>query len=171
MDMMQKINEAKAYIRTKSTMSPKIGLVLGSGLGSLVEEMTEAVHIPFENIPHFAIPTVEGHSGKVVIGKLNGVDVVALSGRYHYYEGYDLSTVTFPIRVMKMLGVEKIILTNACGAVNTQFKPGDLMIITDHLNLTERSHIKQQANLKSSCKKVFTPGGLVQVMKHLLKSK
>jgi purine-nucleoside phosphorylase len=136
MDMMQKINEAKNYIRTKSSLSPKIGLVLGSGLGSLVEEMTDAVHIPFESIPYFAIPTVEGHSGKVVIGKLNGVLVVALSGRYHYYEGYDLSVVTFPIRVMRMLGVETVILTNACGAVNQAFKPGELMIITDHLNLT-----------------------------------
>lgn len=136
MEMMKKINEATDYIRTKSNIVPKIGLVLGSGLGSLVEEMIDAVHLPFESIPHFAIPTVEGHSGKVVIGKLNGVDVVALSGRYHYYEGYELPVVTFPIRVMKMLGVETVILTNACGAVNTEFKPGDLMLITDHLNLT-----------------------------------
>jgi len=127
--------EACHYFQKKTKLSPKIGLILGSGLGSLTQEMTDAVSIPFESIPHFAKPTTEGHSGSVVIGKLNNVPVIALSGRYHFYEGYPLSTVTFPVRVMKMLGVETVIVTNACGAVNTSFNPGDLMIITDHINL------------------------------------
>ena len=132
-DMM---NESIEYIRKYTALRPQIGLILGSGLGSLTDEMTDSVEIPFEDIPHFAKPTVEGHSGKLVIGSLNGVIVAALSGRYHFYEGYPLSVVTYPVRILGLLGVKKLILTNACGAVNMSFKPGDLMVISDHLNLT-----------------------------------
>lgn len=128
--------EAASYIKTQTTIKPKIGLILGSGLGVLANEMTEAIHIPFDQIPYFMKPTAEGHKGEVVCGKLNGVEVILLNGRYHYYEGYTLEQVTFPVRIMKLLGVETLILTNACGAVNRSFKPGELMIIKDHINLT-----------------------------------
>lgn len=128
--------EAAKYIASKTRINPKIGLILGSGLGVLSEEMTHSVRIPFEEIPHFVKPTAEGHAGEVVVGKLNDVDVVLLNGRYHYYEGYAIEQVTFPVRVMKLLGVETLISTNACGAINRNFKPGELMLITDHINLT-----------------------------------
>lgn len=135
MNTYQKAVEAAEYIQKNNQYKPTIGLILGSGLGSLVEEMTDTLEYPFETVPHFVVSTTEGHSGKVILGKLNGVDVVALSGRYHFYEGYDLTTVTFPVRVMHVLGVHTLIITNSCGAVNKDFKPGDLMVITDHLNL------------------------------------
>ena len=136
MNPIEVMNESLAYIRRYTKLKPEIGLILGSGLGSLTDEMTESVEIPFEDIPHFAKPTVEGHHGKLVIGNLNGVIVAALSGRYHYYEGYPLNVVTYPVRILGLLGVNKLILTNACGAVNLEFKPGELMVISDHLNLT-----------------------------------
>ncbi|MDO9628437.1 MAG: purine-nucleoside phosphorylase [Acholeplasmataceae bacterium] len=139
MNQLEMIKEAIEYIRKHTKLRPSIGLILGSGLGSLVDEMTDSIEFPFEMIPHFAKPTVEGHSGKLVIGNLNGICVVALSGRYHYYEGYPLSVVTFPVRVMGLLGVKKLIITNACGAVNMEFKPGELMLIHDHLNLTSNN--------------------------------
>ncbi|RJP57560.1 MAG: purine-nucleoside phosphorylase [Ignavibacteriales bacterium] len=128
--------EVRNFILKRTNKRPKIGLILGSGLGVLAEEMEDAIHFSFEEIPHFVKPTAEGHKGELVVGKLNGVEVVLLNGRYHYYEGYTLDEITFPVRVMKLLGVEKLILTNACGAINTSFKPGDLMLITDHINLT-----------------------------------
>ena len=135
MNQYQKAQEAKNYINHLTNIKPRIGLVLGSGLGSLTEEMTDVVAIPFEKIPYFEKPTTKGHSGKVVIGKLNGVYVVIFSGRYHYFEGFPLDTITLPIRVMHSLGVETLILTNSCGAINTDFNPGDLMVINDHINL------------------------------------
>jgi purine-nucleoside phosphorylase len=136
MNPIEMMKESIAYIRKHTTLEPQIGLILGSGLGSLTDEMTESIEIPFENIPYFEKPTVEGHHGKLVIGKLNGVIVAGLSGRYHFYEGYPLDAVTYPVRILGLLGVNKLILTNACGAVNMNFKPGELMVITDHLNLT-----------------------------------
>ena len=135
MNQYQKAQEAKNYINHLTNIKPRIGLVLGSGLGSLTEEMTDVVAIPFVKIPYFEKPTTKGHSGKVVIGKLNGVYVVIFSGRYHYFEGFPLDTITLPIRVMHSLGVETLILTNSCGAINTDFNPGDLMVINDHINL------------------------------------
>jgi len=135
MNLYQKALESAEFIKKQKDNKPQIGLILGSGLGSIVSEMTDHIHLPFEDLPHFAVSTTEGHHGEVVVGKLNGVELVALSGRYHFYEGYDLNVVTFPIRVMKLLGVQTVIITNACGAINMNFKPGDLMIIEDHLNL------------------------------------
>lgn len=132
---MKDYQEAVNYIFSHTEIRPKIGLILGSGLGVLADEMEEAVHFDFELIPHFVKPTAEGHKGELVVGKLNGIYVVILNGRYHYYEGYSLEQVTFPVRVMKLLGVEKLILTNSCGAINRNFKPGELMLITDHINL------------------------------------
>lgn len=134
--MYKELLESLSYVRKHTKKEPKIGMILGSGLGVLIEKMTDQVQISFEDIPHFPKPSVEGHSGKLVIGKLSGVEVAICSGRYHYYEGLTLSQVTLPVRLMKMLGVEKLILTNSCGAVNMNFSPGELMLITDHINLT-----------------------------------
>jgi purine-nucleoside phosphorylase len=139
MTQMKQYQKAASYILARTHSNPKIGLILGSGLGVLTEEMTEAVKISFEHIPYFVKPTAEGHKGEIVVGKLGGIEVVALSGRYHYYEGLTLHQLTFPVRVMKLLGVEKVILTNACGAVNKAFAPGDLMLITDHINLVSNN--------------------------------
>ncbi|MBG9979836.1 purine-nucleoside phosphorylase [Facklamia sp. DSM 111018] len=124
------------YLREHGVQSPDIGLILGSGLGDMVEEMTNAIKIKYEDIPDFPTSTVEGHEGRLVYGELAGKKVIALQGRFHYYEGYDLETVTYPIRIFNQLGVKTLILTNAAGGVNEEFKPGDLMVITDHLNLT-----------------------------------
>jgi purine-nucleoside phosphorylase len=133
---MMKINEAVSFIRTKTEIEPAIGLILGSGLGELANEIEEAVTIPYHEIPHFPVSTVEGHAGNLVIGTLCKKKVVAMQGRFHFYEGYSLQEVTFPVKVMKQLGITTLIVTNACGGMNKNFKPGDLMIITDHLNMT-----------------------------------
>ncbi|MBM7661131.1 purine-nucleoside phosphorylase [Bacillus mesophilus] len=128
------VEKSASYIKEKLHETPTIGLILGSGLGVLADEIKNPVKIPYHEIPEFPISTVEGHAGQLVIGDLEGVQVVAMQGRFHFYEGYSLHKVTFPVRVMKELGVETVIVTNAAGGVNTSFKPGDLMIITDHIN-------------------------------------
>lgn len=133
---MKAIQEAQAFIQGKIVTKPEIALVLGSGLGILADEITEAVKIPYSEIPHFPVSTVEGHAGMFVFGKLGTKNVVAMQGRFHFYEGYTQQQTTFPIRVMKALGVDTLILTNAAGGVNTSYKPGDLMVITDHLNFS-----------------------------------
>ncbi|NSL50447.1 purine-nucleoside phosphorylase [Calidifontibacillus erzurumensis] len=135
-NLLSKMKEACAYIQQQISIKPTIGLILGSGLGELADEIENAVIIDYANIPHFPVSTVEGHAGKLVIGLLNGKAVLAMQGRFHYYEGYTMQEVTFPVRVMKGLGIDTIIVTNACGGMNANFKPGDLMIITDHLNMT-----------------------------------
>ncbi len=131
-----KIKAAAAFIADKLGTAPRIGLILGSGLGVLAEQIEQPVEIPYEAIPHFPVSTVAGHEGKLVIGSLNGKHVLIMQGRFHFYEGYDMGTVTFPIYVMKQLGIETLIVTNACGGLNHAFAPGDLMIIHDHINLT-----------------------------------
>lgn len=130
------INKAAAYLKEKGMDMPEIGLILGSGLGELANEATDSVAIPYEDIPEFPVSTVEGHAGQLVYGTLGGKKVIAMQGRFHYYEGYSLKEVTFPVRVMKSMGVSSVIVTNAAGGVNETFTPGDLMIITDHINLT-----------------------------------
>ncbi|MBS4203012.1 purine-nucleoside phosphorylase [Lederbergia citrea] len=132
--MFEKIEKAATFIKDRYKGNPKIGLILGSGLGVLADEIEQPVKIPYEDIPDFPVSTVEGHAGQLVLGDLNGNEVIAMQGRFHFYEGYDFSEVTFPVRVMKALGVETLIVTNAAGGVNEQFQPGDLMIITDHIN-------------------------------------
>jgi purine-nucleoside phosphorylase len=122
------------FIQSKLKAVPKIGLILGSGLGILAEEIQNPVVIPYSEIPEFPVSTVEGHAGQLVIGELAGQQVVAMQGRFHYYEGYTMEKVTFPVRVMKLIGVESIVVTNAAGGVNTDFEAGDLMLITDHIN-------------------------------------
>ncbi|AXI09398.1 purine-nucleoside phosphorylase [Oceanobacillus sp. 143] len=129
-----KIKEASNYIENKNTSKPTIGLILGSGLGVLADQIENPVTIEYKDIPHFPESTVAGHKGQLVIGSLEGKQVIAMQGRFHYYEGYTMEQVTFPVRVMKQLGIESLIVTNAAGGINTNFNPGDLMLITDHLN-------------------------------------
>ncbi|MBP2240747.1 purine-nucleoside phosphorylase [Cytobacillus eiseniae] len=130
----QKIEKAASFLKEKYPQQLKMGLILGSGLGILADEIEEAVKIPYNEIPDFPVSTVEGHAGQLVFGLLNGVQVVAMQGRFHYYEGYSFDKVTFPVRVMKALGIEQLIVTNAAGGVNESFSPGDLMLISDHIN-------------------------------------
>ncbi|HET7521695.1 MAG TPA: purine-nucleoside phosphorylase [Bacillales bacterium] len=132
----RKMKEAVNAIQKRANTAPKTGLILGSGLGDLAEEIENAVKIKYEEIPHFPVSTVAGHAGQLVIGKLHDVPVVAMQGRFHFYEGYSMHEVTFPVRVMKGLGVDTLVVTNACGGMNSDFQAGDLMIIEDHLNMT-----------------------------------
>lgn len=130
----QALQEAAAYLQEKMGETPSIGLILGSGLGVLAEEIENPVKIPYNEIPNFPVSTVAGHAGQLVIGTLQGKQVVAMQGRFHFYEGYSMDVVTFPVRVMKEIGVKQIIVTNAAGGVNESFEAGNLMIITDHIN-------------------------------------
>jgi len=133
--MLEKIKETTAYIKSKIDFNPKIGIVLGTGLGGLVKEIETYATLPYKEIPNFPVSTVKGHEGRLIFGKLGGKNVVAMQGRFHYYEGYNIQEVTFPIRVMKFLGIELLILSNAAGGVNPEYEIGDLMIIRDHINL------------------------------------
>lgn len=133
---VQKTKEAAQAISKRGGVQPKIGLILGSGLGVLANEIQEAQVIPYDDIPHFPVSTVEGHAGQLVIGKLESQPVVAMQGRFHFYEGYGMKEVTFPIRVMREMGVETLIVTNASGGINESFHAGDLMLIRDHINFT-----------------------------------
>lgn len=137
--MQSHVNEAVMKIKSQLQEQPSFGLILGSGLGILADELEDAVFIPYQTIPHLPEPTVEGHKGQFVAGRLNGIPVLAMQGRFHYYEGYSLNQVTFPVRVMHALGITSLIVTNAAGGVNTTFQPGDLMIINDHINLLGNS--------------------------------
>lgn len=128
------IKEAACHLKAKYEDTPRIGLILGSGLGVLADEIENPVKIPYNEIPNFPVSTVEGHAGQLVFGTLKGAKVVAMQGRFHFYEGYSLEKVTSPVRVMKELGVETIIVTNAAGGINESFEAGDLMLITDHIN-------------------------------------
>ncbi|MEH7109090.1 MULTISPECIES: purine-nucleoside phosphorylase [Bacillaceae] len=135
MHKLDAILEARDFIMSKTDHKPTIGMILGSGLGSIADDIENPVRIPYSEIPHFAKSEAIGHANELVIGQLKGKTVAAMKGRFHYYEGYSLDDVTFPVRVMKALGIENLLITNACGAVNKSFSPGDLMLITDHLNL------------------------------------
>lgn len=132
--MIEKINAAVNYIKSQYSERPVAGVVLGSGLGSFTSEIRIEKEIPYSDIPHFPVSTVEGHSGKLILGELSGKKVVAMAGRFHYYEGYSATEIVFPIRVMKYLGIETLLLSNAAGGVNTDFKVGDIMIIRDHIS-------------------------------------
>lgn len=136
MNYLDKIKETVNFISSKINLAPKVGLILGSGLGSLADEIQNPIKIKYEDIPNFPKSTVEGHAGQLVIGELGGKIVVAMQGRFHLYEGYDLKEVTFPVRVMSGLGIDSLFVTNAAGGANTDFEPGDLMIISDHINFT-----------------------------------
>lgn len=129
------MNEALDYIRSKTDFKPTVGIILGSGLGKFAQEIVKPVTIPYRDIPHFPVSTVEGHKGCLVMGKVCGKNVVCMQGRFHYYEGYSMKQVVFPVYIMKQLGVRTLIVTNAAGAINKSFSPGDLMLISDHINL------------------------------------
>lgn len=131
---MQEIAAAVQYIQQKWNKTPEVGVVLGSGLGSFIDEIDVELSIPYGDIPHFPVSTVEGHGGSLVLGTVHGRPIVAMSGRFHYYEGYTPQQVVFPIRVMKYLGINGILISNAAGGVHPAFKVGDLMIINDHIS-------------------------------------
>ena len=136
MNLTEKIMLAAEYIKNRTDLRPSIGLILGSGLGDFADTLEDAIRIPYGEIPNFPVPTVPGHSGAMVFGKKCGQTVVVLQGRIHYYEGLPQKEITLPIRVLAALGVKTVVLTNACGGVNLSFKPGDLMLISDHINFS-----------------------------------
>ncbi|NDW12361.1 purine-nucleoside phosphorylase [Bacteroides sp. 214] len=132
--MLEKIKETALFLKERMNTSPETAIILGTGLGRLVDEITEKYEIQYEDIPNFPISTVEGHSGKLIFGKLGNKDIMAMQGRFHYYEGYSMQECTFPVRVMKELGIKTLFVSNASGGTNANFEIGDLMIITDHIN-------------------------------------
>jgi purine-nucleoside phosphorylase len=141
--MFQTLHETVEYIKLKChNFQPEIGIVLGTGLGGLVNEIEVEFSLMYSNIPNFPISTLEFHSGKLIFGKLNGKNVIAMQGRLHYYEGYSMQQITFPIRVMKALGIQHLFISNAAGSLNSDFKKGDLMIINDHINLQPESPLR-----------------------------
>ncbi|MDE3236549.1 MAG: purine-nucleoside phosphorylase [Bacteroidota bacterium] len=133
-ELITQLKEATAYIRSKVSMEANVGIVLGSGLGNLAEMIKVNESISYTDIPNFPVSTVKGHGGKLLFGELGGKNVIIMSGRFHFYEGYTPQQVVFPVRVMKMLGVQTILLSNAAGAVNTSYKVGDLMVLNDHIS-------------------------------------
>ena len=132
--MLQKIQETASFLKSRMTTAPETAIILGTGLGSLVNEITDKYEIEYKDIPNFPLSTVEGHSGKLIFGKLGDKDIMAMQGRFHYYEGYSMKEVTFPVRVMRELGIKTLFVSNAAGGMNPDFLIGDLMIITDHIN-------------------------------------
>ena len=132
--MLERIQETADFLKSKIHTHPETAIILGTGLGSLVNEITDKYEIGYETIPNFPVSTVEGHSGKLIFGKLGNKDIMAMQGRFHFYEGYSMKEVTFPIRVMRELGIKTLFVSNAAGGMNPSFEIGDLMIITDHIN-------------------------------------
>jgi purine-nucleoside phosphorylase len=133
--MLTKFKEAVAFIESKTAVKPTVGIILGTGLGGLVKEIQVESEISYSDIPHFPVSTVESHSGKLIFGTLGGKKIVAMQGRFHFYEGYDMGQVTFPVRVMKLLGIEKLFVSNASGGLNPGFEVGEIMILKDHISL------------------------------------
>lgn len=137
-ELRQRIQETSDFLRTKTRIEPQVGIILGTGLGALAKEIQTDAIVPYEGIPHFALSTVESHAGRLIfghLGQVGGKKVMVMQGRFHYYEGYSMRQITFPVRVMKALGCHTLVASNACGAVNPLFELGDLMIMTDHINL------------------------------------
>ena len=132
--MLERIQETASFIKAKMCTTPDTAVILGSGLGRLVEELTDTYTIDYKEIPNFPVSTVEGHSGRLIFGRLGNKDIMAMQGRFHYYEGYSMKEVTFPVRVMRELGIKTLFVSNAAGGTNPSFEIGDLMIITDHIN-------------------------------------
>ena len=135
MSIIDKFRESERYIRSRTSVEPNVGIILGTGLGGLVNEINIIDEIPYEDIPNFPVSTVQSHSGKLIFGELGGKSVVAMQGRFHYYEGYTMQEVTFPVRVMKFLGIERLFVSNASGGVNPDYEIGEIMIINDHIDL------------------------------------
>ena len=135
MTLFEQVAEALASIQARTTLMPAVALILGSGLGDIATELHDATAIPYTEIPHFAHSTVPGHAGRLLLGILEGVPAVVMQGRFHFYEGYSLQVITLPVRVMRMLGAHTLIVTNAAGGMNATYRPGDFMLIRDHINL------------------------------------
>lgn len=133
--MLEKIKETAAFIKEKVGKMPEIAVILGSGLGNLADNMEVSSELDYHDIPNFPVSTVAGHAGRLIFGELGGKYIMAMKGRFHYYEGYDMKQVTFPVRVMKALGVKTLFVSNAAGGMNKEFRVGDVMVITDHINL------------------------------------
>jgi len=136
---MREFNEAVSYLKNIYHDTPRVGIVLGSGLGNFIDQVEVEEEINYADIPHFPVSTVEGHRGKLIFGNIKGAKIVCMSGRFHFYEGYEAEQVVFPIRVLKLLGIKALLLSNAAGGVNPAFKVGDLMIITDHVSFFTRN--------------------------------
>jgi purine-nucleoside phosphorylase len=133
--MLDQIKETTDFINARVTEKPQFGIILGTGLGGLVDEIEITHTLNYRGIPNFPVSTVESHAGKLIFGKLGGKNIVAMQGRFHYYEGYNMKEITFPVRVIKSLGVEKLFVSNACGGLNPDYKVTDLMVLNDHINL------------------------------------
>ncbi|MCL2219254.1 MAG: purine-nucleoside phosphorylase [Chitinispirillia bacterium] len=134
-ELFEMVQEAERFIRSKTSVAPEVGIILGTGLGRLADSITVETAISYEDIPHFPVSTVESHAGKLLMGSISGKPVMAMQGRFHFYEGYTMQQIVFPVRVMKFMGVKTVIVSNACGGINPLFPPGTLMVITDHINL------------------------------------
>lgn len=141
-DLYDRIQEAAEHVRSRFATPPRAGLIFGTGLGGLAEQIESPAAIPYEEIPHFPVSTVESHAGQLVCGTLRGVPVVAMEGRFHYYEGYSLEQVTFPVRVMRALGAEYLFVTNAAGGMNPQYRLADVVIVDDHINLMPENPLR-----------------------------
>ena len=135
MNVLDQLQETTQYIRSQSSVKPRIGIILGSGLGALVNNVDVQCEIPYDQIPHFATPSVDGHQGRLVLGQMNGTDLAILQGRVHYYEGHKMAQVVYPIRTLAMLGIEIAVLTNSAGGLDPNMNPGDFIVIEDHINL------------------------------------
>ncbi|RCW31604.1 purine-nucleoside phosphorylase [Marinilabilia salmonicolor] len=133
--MLKKIQETATFLKQNHKTSARVGIILGTGLGGLVKEIEIKETVSYGDIPNFPVSTVEGHEGRLIFGSIRGTEIVAMQGRFHYYEGYDMQEVTFPVRVMKALGIDHLIVSNASGGLNPDFKVGDIMVITDHINM------------------------------------
>jgi purine-nucleoside phosphorylase len=140
--MRQKIQESVQAVRARTSFRPEIGIILGTGLGRLSEDVAVDAIIPYSDIPHFPVPTVESHRGRLILGTLSTKPVVVMQGRFHYYEGYDAQEITLPVRVMKELGVKVLVVSNASGGLNPQFRAGDVCVITDHINVTGHNPLR-----------------------------
>lgn len=136
------LSETVPFLKSKTKVQPKIGLILGTGMARVAEIIEAESIIPYNEIPHFAVSTVESHAGNLILGHLEGVPVLAMQGRFHFYEGYDMKTITYPVRVMKALGIDTMLVSNAAGALNPLFEPGDVMLMTDHINLMGDSPLR-----------------------------
>ena len=141
---LEKINQAVAYLKEKISQSPDTGIVLGTGLGGLLHDIEIITEIPYQEIPHFPIATVTSHQGKLILGRVENKIILAMKGRFHYYEGYSMKEVTFPIRIMKMLGIQTLMLSNASGGLNPEFEIGDIMVIEDHIDLFPENPLRGQ---------------------------
>lgn len=142
LQLFDQIQEAVSFLKGKSSTQARFGLILGTGLSGLADDLTETTEIPYEDIPHFPASTVQSHRGKLIFGRLGGVPVVALAGRFHYYEGYSMEQVTFPVRVLKFLGIERIIISNASGSVNPAIEAGDIVFVRDHINFMAENPLR-----------------------------